>query len=234
MADPNAEFWNKQSAAYTAHDGARRSYHAEFAAILNGTLSGDVLCVGGVYQNANLDRQPPLSVVDVSPQMLSVWAARGVNVQIGDARRLPTATASVDHVVFPLVLHHITDGGAAASQQNVGACFREAWRVLRPGGTVWAIEILVSSVVYQAELTMSPVTRRLLAIKDIPLVIFHSPKFFLRALETAGFSDTSLAYSTADIGRWYDLIRPVIGLDMRVPRIMVPVKYGLLRGVKQS
>jgi hypothetical protein len=42
MADPNAEFWNTQSAAYTAHDGARRSYHSEFAEILNHALTGDV------------------------------------------------------------------------------------------------------------------------------------------------------------------------------------------------
>jgi SAM-dependent methyltransferase len=234
MADPNAEFWNKQSAAYTAHDGQRRSYHAEFAAILNGALAGDVLCVGGIYQNADLDREPPLSVVDVSAQMLSVWAARGVRVQLGDARRLPVASASIDHVVFPLVLHHITDGRAAASRQNVEACFREAWRVLRPGGTLWAIEILVSDLVYQAELALAPMTRRLLAIKGIPLVIFHSRNFFLTQLGAAGFSERSMAYSTVDTGRWYDLVRPVIGLGVRVPRILVPVRYGLLRGVKLS
>ncbi len=234
MADPNAEFWNKQAATYTAADGQRRSYHSEFAAILNAALAGEVLCVGGLYQNADLNRDPLFSIVDVSEQMLSVWASRGARVQLGDARKLPAATASVDHVVYPLVLHHITDGGAAASRQNVAACFREAMRVLRPGGTLWAIEILVSGPVYWAERTLAPLTRLALELKGIPLVIFHSREFYLTELAAAGFTDASLAYSTADQGRWFDLVRPVVGLGLRVPKIAVPVKYGLLRGIKRS
>jgi SAM-dependent methyltransferase len=234
MADPNAEFWNKQAAAYTAADGQRRSYHSEFAAVMNAALTGEVLCIGGLYQNANLDREPPFSIVDVSEQMLSAWAARGARVQLGDARKLPTPTASVDHVVYPLVLHHITDGSAAASRRNVAACFREAMRVLRPGGTLWAIEILVSGPVYWAERTLAPLTRRALALKGIPLVIFHSREFYLTQLAAAGFAQPSLAYTTADDGRWFDLVRPVIGLGLLVPKFVVPVRYGLLRGIKRS
>lgn len=232
MADPNAEFWNKQGAAFTAHDGLRRSYHAEFAAILNRELSGDVLCVGGLYQNADLGGGQRFSVVDVSEQMLQTWAQRGARVQVGDARRLPVPAGSIDHVVFPLVLHHITDGSAGASRQNVAACLHDAYRVLRPGGTVWAIEILVSGVTYGAELALAPVTRAALATQGIPLVIFHSRHFYLSQLGIAGFTDASLHLSHADEGRWHDLVRPVVGLGLRVPKIMVPVKYGLLRGLK--
>lgn len=232
MSDPNAEFWNRKGAAYTASDGLRRSYHAEFAAVLNRELTGDVLCVGGLYQNADLGGGRHFSVVDVSEQMLHTWALRGAQVQVGDARRLPVPPATVDHLVFPLVLHHITDGQAAASRANAAACFREAHRVLRPGGSVWAIEILVSDVVYAVELTLAPLARRALAIHNIPLVIFHSRQFYLSALAAAGFTDASLTFSRADRGHWYDLTRPVVGLDLLVPRCLVPVKYGLLRGVK--
>lgn len=234
MADSNAEFWDKQSADYTAADGQRRSYHSEFAAILNRELSGTVLCVGGLYQNADLSRGLAFSIVDVSTAMLSVWRARGLDARLGDARHLPVADGSVNHVVFPLVLHHITDGTAAAARQNVRDCLREAHRVLRPGGIVWAIEILVSRPVYAAELALAPVTRRLLATRGIPLVIFHSRPFFLEQLAAAGFADASLSYTTADVGAWHQLIRPVIGLNLLVPRIAVPVKYGLLRGVKHG
>jgi len=232
MSDPNAEFWDKQGAAFTAHDGLRRSYHAEFAAILNRELSGDVLCVGGLYQNADLGGGQRFAVVDVSERMLHTWAARGATVQVGDARRLPVAAGSVDHVVFPLVLHHITDGHAKASRQNVGACLTEAFRVLRPGGNVWAVEILVSRVVYGAELALAPLTRAALATQGIPLVIFHSRQFYLSQLAASGFADASVHYSQADQGRWHDMVQPVVGLGLRVPKVMVPVKYGLLRGAK--
>jgi SAM-dependent methyltransferase len=234
MSDPNAEFWNKEGAAFTASDGLRRSYHAEFAAVLNRELTGDVLCVGGLYQNVDLAGGQRFSVVDVAEQMLHVWASRGARVQVGDARHLPVAPASVDHLVFPLVLHHITDGRSAAARANVTACFREAHRVLRPGGSVWAIEILVSDVVYAVERTLAPLTRSALAIKNIPLVIFHSRHFYLSTLAGTGFTDAALTFSSADQGHWYDLTRPVVGLNLLVPKFLVPVKYGLLRGVKPS
>ena len=229
MPDPVADFWDKQAAAFTAADGLRRSYHSEFADILNRELTGDVLCVGGLYQNAALSPQRRTTVVDVSSEMLRIWAARGVATQVGDARKLPIESASVDHVVFPLVLHHITDGRAQASRDNVEACLREAKRVLRTGGRMWAIEIFVSGPVYGAELALAPLTRALLATRSIPLVIFHSHGFYQSLLEKLGFSNVSVTYSDADQGRWYDLTRPVVGLDLRVPRFMVPVKYGLLR-----
>jgi SAM-dependent methyltransferase len=230
--DPVAQFWDEQSAAFTADDGRLRYYHSEFAAILNREIAGNVLCVGGLYQNIALDPRRRVAVVDVSEQMLRVWAARGLATVCGDARGLPVASASVDHVVFPLVLHHITDGEAGASRENVAACLREANRVLRPGGTMWAIEILVSTPVYWAERLLAPVTRLALGTRGIPLVIFHTPRFYLSRLAAAGFAEASLTRSQADLGAWYRLIRPIIGLSLRVPRFVVPVKYGLLRAVK--
>lgn len=42
------------------------------------------------------------------------------------------------------------------------------------------------------------------------------------------------ADSTADEGRWFDLVTPVAGLGLRVPKIAAPLQYGLLRGIKPS
>jgi SAM-dependent methyltransferase len=234
MSDPVADFWDKQAGAYTADERARGSYHSEFAAVLDRALTGDVLCVGGLYSNATLSPDRRITVVDVSSEMLRVWGARGVATRVGDARNLPVESASVDHIVFPLILHHVTDGRAIASRHNVVACFREAKRVLRPGGTIWAIEILVNPIVYGAELALAPLTRRLLAMRSIPLVIFHSRRFYESRLASLGFAGVSLSYSTVHSGHWYDLIRPVIGLNLRWPRGWVPVKYGLLRAVKPA
>ena len=48
IADPTAEFWTKQAAAYTAADGQWRYYHSEFAAILNAALDRWCELVGPV------------------------------------------------------------------------------------------------------------------------------------------------------------------------------------------
>ncbi len=233
MSDPVAEFWNKEAAAFTAGDGLRRSYHLEFGEMLNKALSGDVLCVGGLYDHVDLlSSRFSITVVDVSAKMLSAYESRGAKVRLGDARKLDFPTGSVDHVVFPLVLHHVTGTSAQQARENVLLCFREALRVLRPGGVVWAKEILVRGAIYPLELALAPLTQRLFAIRRVPLVIFHSWAFYQSRLQAAGFADVSLTRSRAQQGRWYDLVRPVIGLRLRVPKILVPVSYGLLRGVK--
>jgi SAM-dependent methyltransferase len=239
-SDRVAEFWNREAARFTAKDGARTSYHLEFAQVLNDALRGDVLCVGGLYAHVALDsRKLAMNVVDVSAQMLDVYASRGASARLGDARNLPIPDNSMDHVVFPLVLHHITADartgeGAEAARANVALAFREAHRVLRPGGTLWAKEILVSPGVYWLERMLAPATRTVLASRGIPLVIFHSAGFYQTELAAAGFADPLVTLSTVSQGRWYEMVRPVIGLGLRVPRAVLPLRYALLRGTKPA
>jgi ubiquinone/menaquinone biosynthesis C-methylase UbiE len=77
-----------------------------------------------------------LSGVDLSPFMLEAAQARlpaDVRLLHADARSLPIEDASVDAVVSQHVLGHLP--GAAAS-----GAWREAARILRPGGRVYLLE----------------------------------------------------------------------------------------------
>jgi len=77
---------------------------------------------------------------DLSPQMLEVVAQeaiaknyRQIETQRGEAQRLPHADATFDLVVTRYSAHHWLD---------VGTALREVWRVLQPGGTFIAIDVL--------------------------------------------------------------------------------------------
>ncbi|MEV4617144.1 methyltransferase domain-containing protein [Asanoa sp. NPDC049573] len=73
----------------------------------------------------------PAVGVDLSPAMLARARVRvGAKVALGDARRLPVRTASVDNALFVASLHAIVD---------LPAAFAEAHRVVRPGGRVVAL-----------------------------------------------------------------------------------------------
>ncbi|GAA1895679.1 hypothetical protein GCM10009687_76540 [Asanoa iriomotensis] len=111
--------------------GERRG--REFAAVLAPhLLPGRTLEIGvgtGLVADA-LNRRHGASAVgvDLSPAMLGHAHARlGARVTVGDARRLPVRTGSVDNAVFVGALHVIVDLPEALA---------EAARVVRPGGRV--------------------------------------------------------------------------------------------------
>ena len=94
----------------------------------------------------NLPLYPPATRivgVDVSPAMLALAQRRTsslplqVDLHVGDAQRLALPDASFDTVVFTLALCSIPDPKRAVS---------EAWRVLRPGGRLLALEHVRSPV----------------------------------------------------------------------------------------
>ena len=70
--------------------------------------------------------------VDPSVGMLAQSNLPGVELLDGTAEALPVADASFDYVTMGYALRHVAD---------VGAAFREAERVLKPGGSVMILEI---------------------------------------------------------------------------------------------
>ena len=68
-------------------------------------------------------------MVDVSPRMVELARARGVDARVGDAQRLPFPDGAFDCVVAAWVLFHLED---------IDAGVAELGRVLRPGGRLVA------------------------------------------------------------------------------------------------
>lgn len=104
-----------------------------------GITQGDVLSVGsGRHPGRHLFPAPRfhLVAVDADPGRAAAVAAAGAadEALVGHAGALELESASFDVVLYRLVLHHI------AYQGPLAPCFREAKRLLRPGGALVAIE----------------------------------------------------------------------------------------------
>ena len=99
----------------------------------------EVLDVGGatgVYAGPLAEAGYRVHVVDPVPEHVVEAASRpGVTAALGDARALPASDGSVDAVLLLGPLYHLLD-----REQRVSA-WREAGRVVRPGGVVVAAMI---------------------------------------------------------------------------------------------
>ena len=75
---------------------------------------------------------PSIVAVDLSPTMVGLARAEGIDAQVGDVQDLPFATASFDCVVAAWMLYHAPDLDRAIAETK---------RVLKPGGRLVAATI---------------------------------------------------------------------------------------------
>jgi len=230
------EFFDAHAAGYQGKPAGMRPFHRETASLLAGALDGEILAVGGLWIEADPAALPGrLTTTDLSPGMLFGYRDRCPRLAAADALRLPFPDGRFDHVVFPLVLHHIAGRGAREARRLVGEALDEARRVLKPGGRIWISELPTSSAVYLLQRLGAPLTRALLGAVGEPFVLFHSVAFYRRELERRGFEAATATRIRPDGISALDLVIPVIALPrLRVPRFLYPMRPTLLAAWKAT
>lgn len=224
--DPS-QFFNSNASEYYGTDAGMGTVNELSARHIEQGVSGRVLSIGGMWPRHSQDAISvlDLTVADVSEEMLRPHREAGLSTALDDARSLSFPDASFDHVVLPLVLHHITEQSWVAAREEVNKVLAEVRRVLKREGRVWISEFSVSRPVYWAEAVAAPISRLVLGLAGIPLVVMHSTEFYRGALLRHNFSDVQSYYPDPPDASWRDPIRPIIGLPwLKVPRGLYPVR----------
>lgn len=223
--DPT-QFFNANATAYYGSDAGMGSVNDLVARHIEEGVSGRVLSVGGIWpRHSAAVFKLDLVVADVSEEMLRPLREAGLSTVLQDARALSFPDGSFDHVVLPLVLHHITEQSWTAARREVAKVVGEAGRVLTKGGRLWISEFSVRRAVYWAEAVAAPITRRILGLMDIPLVVMHTSNFYRDVLRRKNFSSVTSYYPDPPSASWRDPIRPIIGVPwLKVPRGLYPVR----------
>jgi SAM-dependent methyltransferase len=120
--------YSRQAVRYDETRSASPSVLRPLREALSGAPGPRLADIGGGTGNYSLalrrEGWEPV-VVDPSPEMLALAAAKGLETVEADAQRLPLSEESFDAVTMISMLHHVEDQRAALA---------EAKRVLRPGG----------------------------------------------------------------------------------------------------
>lgn len=228
-----SHFFDANASAYYETNAGMATVNELTARYIEDGVSRRVLSVGGLWPQYSLEAASKLDLVvaDVSEEMLSPLRKAGLSTVVADARALSFPDESFDHVVLPLVLHHITEQSWRAARREVDKVLGEVGRVLKPGGQVWISEFSVRRPVYWAEAVAAPLTKLVLGLMDIPLVVMHTADFYRSVLLQKDFTDLSSYFPDPPGASWRDPIRPVIGIPwLRVPRGLYPVRPVVLTG----
>ena len=121
--------------------------------------------------------------LDMTPEMIEKAKAnaregdyRNVEFKLAEMEHLPVADGSIDCVISNCVINHSPDPAAV---------FREAWRVLKPGG-----RMSVSDLVIEGELPRE--VRRGLVGSSACLAASLEKQAYLQAITAAGFKDIAV------------------------------------------
>jgi ubiquinone/menaquinone biosynthesis C-methylase UbiE len=178
----------------------QRRFEAERLLALGGRVDGgtalEVGCGRGVGTELILDRfgAARVDAFDLDPKMVELARARlaprgdRVRLWVGDAERIDAPDASYDAVFDFGILHHVPDWRAALA---------EIHRVLRPGGRLFAEEVL-------ADFVQHPLWRRLF---EHPQADRFDAAGFGRGIEASGLRLLGTR-SLAGVFAWFAAERP--------------------------
>jgi ubiquinone/menaquinone biosynthesis C-methylase UbiE len=184
---------------------------------LVGELRGRVVDVGsGGVVNYCCDDIHELILVDISMEYVKhVALPAGAVLKTGTAVSLPLSDNEYDCLLMQMLVHHLAESDFPTTLARSQTAFREAYRVLKPGGKIVVIESVVNRCFEFAQRLSFGLTRRMLQLIGHPMVLQWTPARLGAFAREAGF--TNVRSTRIRRGRW------MIFLGRRWPTLLAPV-----------
>jgi Methyltransferase domain len=223
MHDPGTddvrEFFDRQQVdnQYESLKAMTRDLDVEAARILNSSIRGNVLSVGGIWDFFSWNEQVDgLTVLDLSEEMLKVYCPEGATGVVGDFYQHDFEPESFDSVVFPLMLHHTPQGNWRSCEARVEQAVERARSWLRKDGQLFILEYCPHPAWEPVQRLMLPFTKWFLARFNQPLVVMYTRRFYDNVLTGAFRSSESHLVDPKGFNywKWYPVFMSIRWLRM--------------------
>jgi hypothetical protein len=234
--DDLRQFFDRQheSRQYESLKSMTSALDEEAAGHLNSLVGGDTLTVGGIWDHFDWpDGLSTLTVLDLSEAMLKTYCPPGAVAVVGNLYEHEFPQASFDHIVFPLMLHHVAQGSWGSCEARIRTALSRAKQWLRPDGRVTVLEYCPHPIWMPVQRVALPLTTRFLSRFGQPLVVMHSRRFYERVLLEQFGPVHSMRIEPVGFNEWkfYPVFMSIRWL--RVPLVVYP-KLHLFTAVAQS
>jgi hypothetical protein len=238
-SDEVREFFDHQQSEkqYESLKSMTRDLDLEAARLLNSTVTGDTLSVGGIWDFFEWSGQlGSLTVLDLSPEMLKVYCPERAIGVVGDVYQHEFPAESFDSIVFPLMLHHTPRGKWRSCEARIEEAMDRVKPWLREGGHVFILEYCPHPAWSPVQRILLPLTKWFLAKVHQPLVVMYTRAFYQRVLdERFGSSEAHLVDPEGfNYWKWYPIFMSTRWLRMPLalyPKLHVIVAPGALSRV---
>jgi hypothetical protein len=224
-SDEVREFFDRQQLdnQYESLKGMTRELDVEAARLLNESVHGDTLSIGGIWDFFSWgDQMSALTVLDLSPEMLKVYCPDNAVGVVGDVYEHEFPPDSFDSIVFPLMLHHTPQGNWRSCEARVEEAIDRARQWLRKDGQLFILEYCPQPAWDPVQRAMLPVTKWFLERFNQPLVVMYTRAYYERILtERFGSCDVHVVDPDGfNYWKWYPVFMSIRWL--RVPMAVYP------------
>jgi ubiquinone/menaquinone biosynthesis C-methylase UbiE/uncharacterized protein YbaR (Trm112 family) len=192
---------------------------------------GDKILDIGCGRTVYYSRPEGANVIAIDPSFASMRENKMADMRVcSNAERLPVHSNKISVAIFFYAIHHFVGNNVGNNKENVQKALSECWRILKPGGSIFIVEMTLNPWARKVQGLYWNAGRKLL--KERLDAFMYTKEEIIQILESNKFTPLKERYLSFDTQafKWIPVILRFPWINL--PKILVPTTSTLFHWVK--